>query len=490
MTALVLLASLAVAAGVTELGALIYFLVRDGRFIPMAKRRETLLGGSMTVKGIIPLTASYYETVFPHPWLGFVHHANPPHSLPHINNIGLFGRDFPLVRDEDYFTILITGGSVAAQFGQIFPNGPLFLEEHLNRHYKSPNGKPFRTLNGGDGAWKQPQQAIMLLLYANAVDAIVSLEGFNEYWLLGGHSSLAKPADNFQAVSPLAANTRSSLIGRSLSTALKRLLVATPVLRSSFLAMLVLSGTADWIARRWVHRPRGSWKTTIDSLFALPDTWPEEMCRTYQMVQYKSFMLTMEDMARRFALKSAYFIQPIPAIDKPLSPEETAEANPGMAGAYEAMRDQLLELRSQGLNIHSLTHIFNNEAERVYADWIHCVTEPNGESKGYRIMAQAIGDFLAASWNLERQDGQAPLASQDKAPATGETGSLFDRDLKALGWHGRRITNLEQMVENLQVTLKAREETISRMQARETERLRQEMIRQGLLPPEIPQQGA
>lgn len=492
MAVLHIAALLLAALGVGEIGCLVYFLVRDGRFISMSKRRENLLPGSMHVKGIIPTDVSYYETVFPHPWLGFVHHANPPLNLSHINNVGLFGRDFPTARDEAYYTILLTGGSVAAQFGQTHPNGPLFLEEYLNRHYASPNGKPFRTLNGGDGAWKQPQQAILLLLHINAIDAVVSLEGFNEYFLLGGESNLALPAQNFEAVSPLATNTRTNFLGRSISTALKKLLVETPVLRSSFLAMLVLTGLSDWIARRWVARYRGEWRTTVKSLFALPDAWSPEMRRSFHTLQYKSFLLSMEALARRFGLKSAYFIQPIPAIDKPLTPEEQTIADSDMAAGYLDLRDTLLELKSQGLSIWSLTDLFKDETSRIYADWIHCLTGPDGESRGYRLMAKAIGDMLATSWNLARTDGRPTDDGQAVSDASGnepKEAQPFAQELKALGGQVRYVENLETMVQNLRETLKDREETIARLQAKETERLRQQLISQGLLPPDSPSGG-
>jgi hypothetical protein len=60
-------------------------------------------------------TCRYVDTLFPHPYLAFVHHGNPPCGLSGINNIGLFGDDFPFEKRQDRFVILLTGGSVAAQ---------------------------------------------------------------------------------------------------------------------------------------------------------------------------------------------------------------------------------------------------------------------------------------------------------------------------------------------------------------------------------------
>jgi hypothetical protein len=76
-------------------------------------------------------------------WLSSTSRGKPC-SLPGINNIGLFGEDFPDQRRTDRYVILLTGGSVASQLGQYQPPpAPRYLEEELNRNYVSPNGKPF-----------------------------------------------------------------------------------------------------------------------------------------------------------------------------------------------------------------------------------------------------------------------------------------------------------------------------------------------------------
>src|SRR5205823_4515934 len=92
----------------------------------------------------------YVDTLFPHPYLAFVHHGNPPCRL-RVNNIGLFGPDFPSERPTDRFVVLLAGGSVAAQFAGAGPGGVPYLESILNARYESPNGRPFLLLNGSDG---------------------------------------------------------------------------------------------------------------------------------------------------------------------------------------------------------------------------------------------------------------------------------------------------------------------------------------------------
>ena len=87
---------------------------------------------------------------------------------------------------------MLIGGSVASQLAQNAPPpAPRYLEEELNKRYVSPNGKPWLVLNGGDGAWKEPQPFILFSLYASSVDAMISLGGFNEHYYFRSYTERA-----------------------------------------------------------------------------------------------------------------------------------------------------------------------------------------------------------------------------------------------------------------------------------------------------------
>ena len=47
----------------------------------------------------------YIDTLYPHPYVAFVHHANPPCGMPNVNNIGLFGPDFPTIKPTDRYVV-------------------------------------------------------------------------------------------------------------------------------------------------------------------------------------------------------------------------------------------------------------------------------------------------------------------------------------------------------------------------------------------------
>ena len=58
-----------------------------------------------------PPGCRHADTLYPHPYLGHVHHGNAPCGYRHVNNVGLFGEDFPSVKRTDRYTVLLTGGT-------------------------------------------------------------------------------------------------------------------------------------------------------------------------------------------------------------------------------------------------------------------------------------------------------------------------------------------------------------------------------------------
>src|SRR5260370_13517910 len=99
----------------------------------------------------------YIDGLYRHPCVAFVHHANPPCGIPWVNNVGLFGPDFPVVKRSDYYVVMLTGGSVASYLGGN-PNAPIphYLEEGLNHTYVSPNRQPWIRLDGAHRSLQEP----------------------------------------------------------------------------------------------------------------------------------------------------------------------------------------------------------------------------------------------------------------------------------------------------------------------------------------------
>lgn len=390
-----------------EGAAIVWLYIEDGRYTPAAELFERTQNTYVrdTTKGT---ACRYVDTLFPHPYVAFVHHANPPCGLPYVNNVGLFGDDFPTVKRTDRYVVLLTGGSVASQLGQNFaPPAPRYLEEELNKRYVSPTGKPFLVLNGGDGAWKQPQQFILFSTYATSVDAVLTLDGFNEHYFFwkGAEERLERPLSNFIEVNPFVAdeNFGDAAIGWVMGR-LAGSLALNPVLGSSHAAYLVIRGIEA--AAKGKDIIKSNKRTTLNSIFRMPDDIRKDYDRAFavQLGLYQKYARGIEAVARDNNVKTAYFLQPAPGYGKTLTDEEKRAAGDlAYADMYRRIVDGMLTLRTHGLQIYDLGDLLSNEKETIYADHIHFYRSSDGESRGYRLMATRIGEILADTWGLQRK---------------------------------------------------------------------------------------
>lgn len=394
------------ALAAVEVMAIAWMMLEDGRYTPASELFERTQ--NTYVRDLTRGTSCrYVDTLFPHPYLAFVHHANPPCGIGNVNNVGLRNDDFPTLKRQDRFVVLLTGGSVASQLGQNWPApAPRFLEQELNKRFVSPNGKPWQVLNGGSGSWKQPQQFILFSLYVTSVDAVVALDGYNERFLFipGTGERLERAFNNFLEVNPFASDENFGdaaigwVMGRIAGT-----LAAAPVLGHSHAVYMIVRGIETMAKGQGIFRPTNK-KTTAASLFALPEEIikDKELHFETQLGLYQKYMRGIEAVARDNDVKTAYFIQPVPAWGKTLTEEEKRVVGDLSYGdLYRRMVAGLLTLRARGLAVHDLGDMLQNEAGTIYEDHIHFAFTPEFDSKGYRLMAARMADVLGETWQLK-----------------------------------------------------------------------------------------
>ena len=402
-----LLVGLVLSVAAVELMAIVWMTIEDGRYSTAAELFERTQ--NTYVRDITKGACRYIDTLYPHPYIAFVHHGDPPCGLPNNNNIGLPGENFPTLKRTDRFVVLLTGGSVASQLGQVSAApAPRYLEEELNNRYMSPNGKPFLVLNGGDGGAKQPQQFILFSLYAGSVDAVITLDGYNEHHLFRPYTGerLERLLTNFADVNPFVAdeNFGDAAIGWVMGR-LAGTLAQNPILGRSHAAYMIIRGIEAVAKSKDIFT--STKKTTFNSIFALP---PEvrgngERVFEVQLDLYRKYMRAIEAVARDNGVRTAYFLQPIPGWGKVLSEDEKRMVGANAdARVFRRMVAGLMTLRDRGLAVHDLGDLLQNVPETIYADDIHFYRDPkNSESKGYRMMAARIGGLLAEDWKLDRK---------------------------------------------------------------------------------------
>ncbi len=403
------LIGLLLSLGAVELMAIAWLMIEDGRYTPAAElfqRTQNTFVRDLTKGG----NCRYIDTLYPHPYLAFVHHANPPCGLKNLNSIGLLNDDYPLEKRADRYTILLTGGSIAAQLAQMSgPPAPRFLEEELNANYVSPNGRPFFVLSGGAGGWRQPQPFILFALHAQAMDAVISLGGLNEFYMVRPFITerLERPASNFLDVNPLIADENFGdaaigwVMGR-VAGAMSR----NPILGSSHAVYMIVRGIESLAKGRGALKSNK--RTTIDSIFALPGDvkGDGEKIFALQVGLYQKYQRAIEAVARDNGVKSAYFYSPVPGWGKTLTEGEKAAAgayNLSEGPLYRRMVEAMMSQRSKGMAVFDLGDLFIDVKEPIYADEAHFIRFANEDSPGYRAMAKRVAANLAEAWKLERK---------------------------------------------------------------------------------------
>ena len=384
--------------------ATVWIMVEEGKYVSASALFDRA-PNSFVHEKTKDTGCTYADIFLPHPYLAFVHHGDPPCGPPSTNNIGLYGTDFPTQRMTDRYVVLLTGGSVAAQVGQADRGRPRFLEEALNR-YVSPNGKPFLVLNGGEGGWKEPQQIILYAMYARLVDAVVTLDGFNEVLNFAPDikTSLEVPGPSFLAVNPLFRAEFSDAVEGWVLARMAQVLATTPVLDHSHAAYFLHRALLDQ-ARRWdvMQYER---RTRMDTIFALPKDAIGNPDKIFdeQLARYQSYEISIAAIAAAHQAKSAFFLQPVPSWGKTLTPDEIKGAgNIAYLSRYRELVADMMKLRERGLTMYDLGDVFQQETDSIYEDAVHSKIRRDGRSRGYELMAARMADNLAEAWSLQKK---------------------------------------------------------------------------------------
>jgi hypothetical protein len=176
---------------------------------------------------------------------------------------------------------------------------------------------------------------------------------------------------------------------------------ASRLLSRSQTAYLVLARADAYLKRQQeVYTARE--RTNINTMFALPKEWDEEHRVAWADRQYQKYIRAMDAVAMQHDVLAAHFIQPVPAIGKPLTAEEkTAVGDLSYRRLYERITGDVLSLANAGTPIFSLLDVFKHNTDTLYADVVHLRRSADGTSAGYALIAQRMAEVLARAWSLQ-----------------------------------------------------------------------------------------
>lgn len=375
-----------------------------GRFVWRVQKKEEFISqkaweGNNTFAAEIGGTmAGYAATLSSHPYLTHVHKSGNG-----TNRQGLFGRDFPESRDAEFYQVLITGGSVACQLAGITHEAGALTEE-LEKNYLSKTGKPIRVYNGADGAWKLPQQTILMMMYSKRFDLVISIDGFNENYLVKGDPYyLEMPSPSYRTVSPLGFHAKTALATLWITAEINQIFSDFPILNRSLAAYWLGQGSLN-LAKLYDEKTKPQ-KTPVSPFEYPPDQCGEDQRsrrKGEQMNQLRDYLALNQVICQQQGARYVSVLQPCPAIGKKLTEEEKRSV-----GSL-SYKEDYLEMSYVYQSVSSrykypflnLLEVFASINMSVYVDHIHC---ENGKSSyGYGILARAVGDFLAMKKILNR----------------------------------------------------------------------------------------
>ena len=342
---------------------------------------------------------TYSSSLFPHPYLGWVHWNNPKCSNKLIyNSDGFLGPEFPIKKYEKFFDILITGGSVSAQFGpgrkcknKENPFCRNFLGEAL-KEYISSNNKKIRIFNGGAGAYKHPHQSIVATLFGKNFDLIISIEGFNEHYMFYDKipKKFSSPASNFNV------STSGFILDSSFSRLVIKLILSYKNLANKFF----LADNSHFHSLSYRMLKIIAEKTILTSNNKrqnLSNLWEydkaqlnsveiEEFKYENLVSQWKNFIASSNSNGG----KGIIILHPVPQLFKTLSDVEKKITNHrNYKEIFLKMAEEAEKLRSnESLMIYDFLNIFNEYEETIYTDHSHM------NAKGNEIMAMNLRDIL------------------------------------------------------------------------------------------------
>lgn len=336
-----------------------------------------------------------------HPFFGY---TNVPgsvsvHGRP-VNNLGFPSpADFPYRRrSPDEYVILFLGGSVA----EILTVESGDCLARLLEADPSMSGKQVRVLTAATGAYKQPQQLLILLfLLARGmeVDGVVNLDGFNEVAI--SHINRKKGVNPFypstffwdELLAYLSGGTRGLLSNREYLGLIVRRWDALSgehrALGRLLFSPLGQSGLGSFLLGRLAGAAQARVSAVEDRLGEMGETlaspW-ERMARKgpggeaglEEVVDFwRECSRQLDRICRAAGIVYLHALQPnqydpagkkLGAEEKKIAYDHRSSFRPGAEAGYPLLRAGLAGLAEEGVRTLDLSPAFNNITEPVYVD--------------------------------------------------------------------------------------------------------------------------
>lgn len=338
---------------------------------------------------------NWAELFRPHPTYLYVKKNRPPCADLGINADGFRGPLAPLKKDPKVFTILFGGGSVAEDL--VGTEEVTTLETELNAKFRVPGFDRIQVINAAIAGWRQPQTFIAFAMNSHRIDAFVTLEGYNEHYLMI-ETPNGRPFGSL--VNPFAMRGVDSITDTkgAVSGVLEGFLFAW--LRED--GLLQKSHTVYFFTDRLrnklrdIHQQSRRDETGLHNLASSGGELSRTETFRYNLERYKHTLRQTNAIASRFKIRTLHFLQPVPAEKRNLTAREVEVVGDlSYRKDYQVQTDELLELTKEEINIVSLHDLFKDTSEDIFNDRIHL------NLSGREAVIQKIVSDIGRRWKLE-----------------------------------------------------------------------------------------
>lgn len=322
------------------------------------------------------------------PYLGYVWDRNSKcNTFMKVNNVGLEGIDFPIRKNPKEYVVLLIGGSVAHRLGNQNQEG--LIKFFADRH----KGKNIRLIVGAHGAWGYPQQFHLFTRFAPLVDAVISLDGFNETLQI---VDTFNPFGSFSWYFIVKDRMQKSLRFRLIAFLYRRLeeYKEKQSCGRSHLCHFTLERSRDFLLKNFIYKHEKGPAVSYPSVAY--ENINSQLALELNLKQYINYLRMTDFIARGYKIDVYHFLQPVPALKKELTTEEKSVADvskdfklENYRGKYLEIEKAFLALRKENIKVYSLVPIFSNIKNTVYIDHIHL------NKLGNQVLTKAITESIS-----------------------------------------------------------------------------------------------
>ncbi len=347
---------------------------------------------------------NFSDLLGPHPFMGYSLRTDGP--CADENGDGFNGNKIPITRNDEFFDVLVVGGSVASQIAKYEDiGGSPYLEEKLNSLFEKTMGKKLRVFSMAMGDYSYPHQLIALGLSTNWVDGYIDIFGLN---------------DSYELVDSFTGNPKIRISSNYYGVMGDFTLQAQKKFRKNIYNFIMTYKPFSWLDSSYfftvvdaqifefskrITNDKSFKRETLSSLNFQEELSPKQMIEI-RRDQMKSNLMSMKSLSLGHGLKGLHIFQPILASKDSHNKKEIATLKKYYSERAEGFKKSYLFLgedyksfsKDHEISFSNFAQFFDGEFD-IYQDDCHFDLDDKSENAPIRRLIDKIALEAFEQWN-------------------------------------------------------------------------------------------